>query len=61
MGTVASQIIDLPIVYLAVYSGANQRKQKKKFRVTGLCAWNSPMTDEFPAHMTSNAENVSIW
>ena len=29
------------------------------FRVTGLCAGNSPVTGEFPAQMTSNAENVS--
>ena len=32
-----------------------------KLRVTGLCAGNSPGTDEFPAQMASNAENVSIW
>ena len=24
-------------------------------------ARNSPVTGEFPAHMASNAENVSIW
>ena len=30
-------------------------------RFTGLCAGNSPVTDEFPAQMASNAENVSIW
>ena len=32
-----------------------------KFRVTGLCAGNSPGTGEFPSQMASNAENVSIW
>ena len=32
-----------------------------KLRVTGLCVWNSPETGEFPAQMTNNAENVSIW
>ena len=32
-----------------------------KLRVTGLCVGNSPMTGEFPAHRTSNAEDVSIW
>ena len=32
-----------------------------KFRVTGLCAGNSPGTGEFPAQMTSNVENASIW
>ena len=31
-----------------------------KLRVTGLCAGNSPMTDEIPAQRASNAENVSI-
>ena len=36
-------------------------KQTSKLRVTGLCAGNSPGTDEFPAKMASNAENVSIW
>ena len=34
-----------------------------KLRVTGLCAGNSPVTGEFPAQMTSYAENVFffIW
>ena len=30
------------------------------FRVTGLCAGNSPVAGEFPAQMASNAEDVSI-
>ena len=39
-----------------------RRSQKtSKPRVTGLCVGNSPVTCEFPAHMASNAENVSIW
>ena len=40
-----------------------RRRSKKtsKLCVTGLCAWNSPRTGEFPAQMASNAENVSIW
>ena len=40
-----------------------RRRSKKtsKLRVTGLCAENSPVTDEFPAQRASNAENVSIW
>ena len=40
-----------------------RRRSKKtsKLRVTGLCARNSPVTGEFPAQKTSNAENVSIW
>ena len=40
-----------------------RRRSKKtpKLRVTGLCAGKSPGTGEFPAQMSSNAENVSIW
>ena len=40
-----------------------RRRSKKtlKLRVTDLCAGNSPVTGEFPAHMASNAENVFIW
>ena len=40
-----------------------RRRSKKtsKLRVTGLCAGISPWTGEFPAQMTSCAENVSIW
>ena len=40
-----------------------RRRSKKtsKFRVTDLCAGNSPVTGEFPAQMASNAENFSIW
>ena len=36
-------------------------KKTSKLRVTGLCAGNSPGTDEFPAQMASNEENVAIW
>ena len=40
-----------------------RRRSKKtsKLRVTGLCVGNSPGAGEFPAQMTSKAENVSIW
>ena len=40
-----------------------RRRSKKtlKLCVTGLCVGNSPVADEFPAQMASNAENVSIW
>ena len=40
-----------------------RRRSKKtsKLRVTGLCAENSPVTGEFPAQMSSDAENISIW
>ena len=59
IGAMASQMTSLTIVYSTVYSGADQRTSK--LCVTGLCAGNSPVTDEFPAQMASNAENVSIW
>ena len=40
-----------------------RRRSKKtaKLRVTGLFAGNSPVTGEFPAQRTSNAENAFIW
>ena len=60
MGTMASQIKCLTIVYSTVYSGADQRKQQSS-TVTGLCEGNSPVAGEFLTQMASNAENVSIW
>ena len=36
-------------------------KKTSKLRVTGLCVRNSPVTGEFPAQISSNAKNVSIW
>ena len=38
-----------------------QIKENIKFRVTGLCSLNSPVTGESPIQRASNAENVSIW
>ena len=58
MGTMASQITSVTIVYSTVWTGA---KKTSKLRVTGLCAGNSPVTGEFPAQMASYAENISIW
>ena len=43
------------------HSFRRRSKQTSKFRVTSLCAWNSPLTGEFPAQMASSAETVSIW
>ena len=60
VGAMASQITSITIGYSTVYSGADQRKTWKP-RITGLCAGNSPVTDEFHAQMASNAENVFIW
>ena len=36
-------------------------KETTRFRVTGLCQGNSPVTSEFPAQEASDAENASIW
>ena len=60
MGAMASLITSLTIVYSTVHSGADKKKTSK-LRATGLCAGNSPVIGEFPAQMTSNAENISIW
>ena len=53
MGTMASQITSFTIVYLTIYSGADQRKHQSS---TSLA-----FVREIPAQMASNAENVSIW
>ena len=60
MCAIASQITSLTIVYSTVYSGSRSKKTSKP-RFTGLCEGNSPGTDEFPAQMANNAENISIW
>ena len=53
MGTMASQITSLTIVYSKVYSRADQRKHQRSASLA--------VTGEFPAQMPSNAESVSIW
>ena len=60
ISAMASQITDVSIVYRTACLGADQRKHTK-LRLTGLGEENSPVTGEFPAQMTSDAENVSIW
>ena len=59
MGTMASQITSLTIVYSTVYSGADQRKHQSSASLAFV--GNSPGTGEFPAQIASNAANVSIW
>ena len=61
MGAMASEITSLTIIYSTFYSGGDQIKKTSKLRVTGLCGGNSPVVEEFPAQMASNAKNVSIW
>ena len=60
MGSMASQITSLTIVYSTVYSRRRSTKTSK-LGVTGLYAGNSPVTGEFPVQRASNAENASIW
>ena len=60
MGTMASQITSVAIVYSTVYSGADQRKHKSSASLA-FCVGNSLGNGEFPAQMASNAESVSIW
>ena len=55
MGTMASHITSLTIVYSIVYSDANQRKHQSSASLAFVAG-----TGEFPAQMASNAENVSI-
>ena len=59
MGTMSSQITSHMVVYSAVYSGADQRKQQSSPSL--VFAGNSPVTSEFPAQMASNVANVTIW
>ena len=60
MGSMASQITSLTIVYLTFLFRRGSKKTSK-FRVTGLCVGKSSGTGELPAQMASNVENVSIW
>ena len=60
MSTMASSITNVSIVYSTVCSGADYKNNIKPPRHWALCAGNSPVTDEFPPQMVSNAENVSI-
>ena len=56
MSTMASQITSLTTVYSNIYSDADQRKHQSSTSLAFVLA-----TDEFPAQMASNAENVCIW
>ena len=59
MGAIASQFTSLPIVYLTLDSGADQRKYQSS---ASLALYGEfTVTGEFRAQRASNAENVSIW
>ena len=61
MGTMASQITSLTVVYLIVYSGADQRKHQSQSSASLAFVREFTGTGEFPVQRASNAENVSIW
>ena len=63
MGTVASQITSLTIVYSTIYSDADQRKHQSSASLAFVRGIHrGPVgTGEFPAQIARNAENVSIW
>ena len=61
MGTMASQITNLMIVYSTVYSGAGQRKHQSSASSAFVGGrGDSPVTGEFSAQRASNAENVPL-
>ena len=39
----------------------HRSKKTLKFRITGLCEGNSPVTGEFPTQKASNTDNIFIW
>ena len=53
MSEVASQITGVSIVYSSIFLGTD-KKNTSKLCVSGLCAGNSPITDEFSAQRASN-------
>ena len=67
MSAIASQITSITIVYAKVYSCADQGKHQSYASLAFVCVCGGgggggvPVTDEFPAQMASNVENVSIW
>ena len=59
-----AQIVQMRVISLHSrhngHNGADQRKHQSSASLA-ICAGNSPVTGEFPAQMSSNAENISIW
>ena len=60
MGSMASHFTSLIIVYSAVYSGADQKKNQSSASLAFVWGIHRGPV-EFPAQMASNAENISIW
>ena len=60
MGVIASKITSLTIVYLTVYSGADQRKYQSSVSLAFVRGIHRRPVNS-PHKMASSAENVSIW
>ena len=60
MGSIASQITSLMIVYSTVYSDADQRKKTSKPHVTGLCAHKWPVMRKCFHLMTSSCLWINL-
>ena len=60
MGAMASQITSATMVYSTIYLDEDQRKHQSSAS-HAFFSRNSPVTGEFPAQQSSNAENASIW
>ena len=60
MGTMASQITSLTVVYSVVYSGTDQRKHQSSVSLAFVRGIQRG-TGEFPAQRDIDAENSSIW
>ena len=62
MGTMASQITGVSIVYSIVCSDADQRKHQSSATlafVRGIHRWR--VTGKLPAQKASDMEDISIW
>ena len=60
MGTIASQITSISIVYLTVSTGADQRKHQSPASLAFVRGIHRGPVNS-PHKMPSNAKNVSIW
>ena len=60
MGTMASRISSLTIVYSTIYSGADQRKHQSSASLAFVWGIHRGPVNS-PPQRASNAENVSIW
>ena len=59
MGAMTSPITRLTVIYWTVYSGADQRKRQSSASLALVREFTSDPW--IPTHMSSNAENISIW